>query len=73
MAHSSTGPAANVFNYNYYATEAGSTECTSTGSGTSSVDDTKCDTFTLTANLEGGNTAKPLQQEEQLVSYFLQK
>jgi prepilin-type N-terminal cleavage/methylation domain-containing protein len=40
--------------YNYYATESGNTntECSATGT----TDDTACDTFTVSALLEGGST-----------------
>jgi prepilin-type N-terminal cleavage/methylation domain-containing protein len=50
LTHNLTGATANTYAYNYYATEGGTTECTAAGQ----ADDTACDTFVLTANLEGG-------------------
>jgi prepilin-type N-terminal cleavage/methylation domain-containing protein len=46
-----TGTAAGD-HYDYKATEGGTTACTATGT----TDDTACDTFTLSAVLEGGST-----------------
>ena len=50
LTHTSTAPTGD--GYNYYATRGGSPEC----SGTGTADDTACDTFTVSALLEGGTT-----------------